>query len=431
MDNNKNKTVPVKEKIHLVVENSDTKKSQEVELEDMTLSMENSSNGPLLKFYDKDHKLIAINQNDGRGFLPSSRYADILSLKENKQVLEFFQAFSNATLSDISKMSQTLGIPREKILSITEAHNSKPKEEEEKVHIQEKNEINKAPAQTHENKIMAKEKQQTPLSQKVDERHTLGDILGVPDDGTLVAVYSTDIENGTQENHTRFSFLIRDKDGNYKECPNLEQIGGVTPSSQIASSKTYDGSRVEQEQVNSLYRVKGSGNIEHIISAKIGPQGSIELGIGQRDRTEGLSNPQTVTQPLKTSSFLYTTREVREAINSTYDGVYQGRDRNDEAFSHTEKCKIGLDEVDGDTRTGHTHEDETNGKSKESPNEIITKVASNILEDNEDIANVYTFHEVVDRLIKNYHNGISEEELESKVEEELSIEASHIPTREH
>ena len=81
MDNNKNKTVPVKEKIHLVVENSDTKKSQEVELEDMTLSVENSSNGPLLKFYDKDHKLIAINQNDGRGFLPSSRYADILSLK--------------------------------------------------------------------------------------------------------------------------------------------------------------------------------------------------------------------------------------------------------------------------------------------------------------------------------------------------------------
>ena len=55
----------------------------------------------------------------------------------------------------------------------------------------------------------------------------------------------------------------------------------------------------------------------------------------------------------------------------------------------------------------------------------------NILEDNEDIANVYNFHEVVDRLIKNYHNGISEEELESKVEEELSIEASHIPTREH
>ena len=49
----------------------------------------------------------------------------------------------------------------------------------------------------------------------------------------------------------------------------------------------------------------------------------------------------------------------------------------------------------------------------------------------EDIANVYTFHEVVDRLTKNYHNGISEEELESKVEEELSIEASHIPTREH
>lgn len=64
----KNKTVPVKEKIHLVVENSDTKKFQEVELEDMTLSMENSSNGLLLKFYDKNHKLIAINQNDGRGF---------------------------------------------------------------------------------------------------------------------------------------------------------------------------------------------------------------------------------------------------------------------------------------------------------------------------------------------------------------------------
>ena len=49
MDNNKNKTVPVKEKIHLVVENSDTKKSQEVELEDMTLSVENSSNGHFIK----------------------------------------------------------------------------------------------------------------------------------------------------------------------------------------------------------------------------------------------------------------------------------------------------------------------------------------------------------------------------------------------
>ena len=175
----------------------------------------------------------------------------------------------------------------------------------------------------------------------------------------MVAVYSDDIENGTTKNNTRFSFLIRDKDGKYKECPNLEQVGGITPDSKVAKSN-YDGSKVQMEQVNSLYRIKSSSNIEYLLTANIGSQGIIELGIGQKDRTRGVngSNLATVTTPLKTSSTYRTTAEVRRDLNGTYDGINQSHERVLEGEIHINRnCETDKDEFDGEYNTGHIHED--------------------------------------------------------------------------
>lgn len=405
---------------------------------DIYISMEDGPQGPVFKFYNKDMELLAINLNDGRGTIPSSNFADKLPPEIIKQFDDFLESLEfrqdnslNKINSDLEKMSEVLGIPKGRIVAVSEAPNKKnnledKKKDDEKIHIKDEDELKKEDktkkqkSPEEEKKLEALEKQQTSLSQKVNDRYTLGDILGVPNDGTLVAVYSDSIENGKQQNHTKFSFLIKDKEGNYTECPNIEQVGGITPDAKVAASSS-KGDEVKTDQVNSLYKIKSSSNIEYMLTAKIGSQGTIDLGIGQRDRTQGVNSNElvTVTTPLKTTSNYYTTPETREALNGTHEGNKQATRRAQEGKAHQdENCKPTKDEFDGEIDTGHTHDEENeNPNAPEITNNELEKIAIEILEESDKISNIYNRNDVINHLkqLLNEQNNISKTDLKNQV----------------
>ena len=333
---------------------------------DIFLLIQGFKKHPIYNFVDKSGNIIATDRGYGHGVLPTKDYADILSAEDLSMMNKFEPSNSHSLYyidNQLDAISKKLRIPKEEILAVSETdefyRNSKEtSENDEKIHLKDdKNDKNTKTSQEQDSKSKAKiealEKQSTDLNQKVSETETLGDILGIHEGGKLVAVYSDSIENGTK-NNTRFTFLLKDADGNYSEIPNIEQAGGINPNTDVAQSNE-NGDNVKKEDVNSIYRIKGPGNIEYLLTANIGPYGTIELGIGQRDKTQGIDESDLVTTTLKTSSTYYTNRQTREAINSSRHGTYQSTKRSNESGKHNDKCEMTKDEVDGIEQTGHQH----------------------------------------------------------------------------
>lgn len=344
---------------------------------DIFLLIQGFKKHPIYNFVDKSGNIIATDRGYGHGVLPTKDYADILSAEDLSMMNEFEPSNSHSLYyidNQLDAISKKLRIPKEEILAVSEtdefSRNSKEtSENDEKIHLKDdkndkkndkKNNKNTKTSQEQDSKSKAKiealEKQSTGFYQKVSETETLGDILGIHEGGKLVAVYSDSIENGTK-NNTRFTFLLKDADGNYSEIPNIEQAGGINPNTNVAQSNE-NGDNVKKEDVNSIYRIKGPGNIEYLLTANIGPYGTIELGIGQRDKTQGIDESDLVTTPLKTSSTYYTNRQTRESINSSRHGITQATKRSTEASKHNAECKMTKDDVDGKEQTGHQHIDQ-------------------------------------------------------------------------
>ena len=365
----------------------------------------------IYRFYNKDGQLLAINFNDEQGILPEEEFADVLTRENLEKLYKFSYSQENSFNKidmDLEKISKASGKPKEEILAVAEtdelSNDSKDSpENDDKIHLKD-DEKKSTTKQTPENKsiIKASEEQTTDLNQNVSGTETLGDILGIHDGGKLVAVYSDSIKNGTK-NNTRFTFLLKDADGNYSEIPNIEQAGGINPNTDVAQSNE-NGDTVKKGNVNSIYKIKGTGNIEYLLTANIGPYGTIELGIGQRDKTQGIDESDLVTTPLKTSSTYYTSRQTREAINSSRHGTDQAPKRADESRQHNGNCPITTAEVDGIEETGHQH----HAKS-----ENYGKIADEILNTNSIISEVYNRNDLIVTLqsVHSENPNLSEERL--------------------
>ncbi len=320
---------------------------------DIFLLIQGFKEHPIYNFVDKSGNIIATDRGYGHGVLPTKDYADILSAEDLSMMNKFEPSNShslNYIDNQLDAISKKSGISKEEILAVSETdefyRNSKEtSENDEKIHLKDdkndkENNTTTKTGQEQDSKSKAKiealEKQSTDLNnQMVSDKDTLGDILGIHEGGKLVAVYSDSIENGTK-NNTRFTFLLKDADGNYSEIPNIEQAGGINPNTGVAQSNE-NGDKVKKEDVNSIYRIKGTGNIEYLLTANIGQYGTIELGIGQRDKTQGIDESALVTTSLKTSSTYYTNRQTREAINSSLAGTYQPTERANELKEHENK----------------------------------------------------------------------------------------------
>ena len=376
----------------------------------------------LLKFYDSNGNVIAVD--NGINIVPSFKYLRFFS--NNKNVLDenskgenidtLFILREYATREGISldsaakeldkeldEIAETLGISKEKITSVTELENIK-ENKKEKTHLNENEKDKKSNIKEEEKDYPLKNissKQRASLSQKIDGIHTLGSILGVPSNGELLVVFSDDIYKN--ENSTRFSLLIKDSKGNITKPKNLIQTSGIH-SSLNAVESNLDGSEVTSKTVNSSYRLKGTNNIEYMITTKIGTYGNIELGFGQIDRTQGTNKngADIITIPISTDNTTFQAkREIKDSLVSPRDGLDKAVSRNDEMREHKKaNCtKLDYTNVDGDKDTGHQHDD-NQLENKNDLTSTINMMIERIYNDNPDMKS-YSKEELTKSIINN------------------------------
>lgn len=339
--------------------------------------------GNSITIYYNDDKPIAYDFDDGRGLFLSKKYSSmenssnfpyqykftktIAELEKFEKDLESSAQSMNISkeelienmkenISELDKMSKVLGTSKENIhaASSYSLPTPKDKKDDEKIHLEEKTTSTNTNEQLNrqENDDNPNIKQEADLSQKVNDKYTLGDILGVPEEGKLVAVYSSAVENN--KNNTRFTFLIKHPDGHYSSCENLQQIGGKAPTNDVFVSNR-DGSNVEKTHVNSAFK---TANGKYLLTAKYGTMGELDLGISQAAEREA-TNKQAITEyNLKTHNNYNTHLDVKEALLSYHSEKYRADKRSKEAkdFStivdENGNIKMTLDNIDGDTSTG-------------------------------------------------------------------------------
>lgn len=393
-------------------------------------SKSNPNRNDLLKFYDSTGNVIAIY--DGINIIPSLKYSKYFHgenniLGENSKgenidalfILREYATREGLSLDkaakeldkELEELAEALGISKEEINSVTSIDNLDEDEIEngkDKIHLKDEKEndkkkqkgIKEEPQEEKEDPFKSiSVKQKASLNQKIDAYHTLGSILGVPSNGELIVVNSKDIHNN--ENHTRFSFLIRDNHGNLTQPKNLEQIAGNHSSLSIAESDR-TGEKITDKQTYSTYSIKDSNSIEYVLTTNIGPHGEIQLGFGQIDKTRGVNSEESrvITVPIETNNTFYrTTTEVKKDLVNPYDGTRQSTERVHEYEKHeVAKCQnISSKDSDGKEDTGHTHGDE---QAINDINSTIDMIAERIYASNPDMR-TYSKKELMENIKNN------------------------------
>ncbi len=310
------------------------------------------------KFYDSDKSLIAWSDKDGNLFIqndgriyPLEDFAkDDLSFLGQFRSLSQENGYSLTEYDEhLEKVAKVLGLSREDIKSMSEV-DLKDKvgdKADPQIDLDDKNKDTEHTASNKNALDSVNSKQEIDLNIKVDDRYTLGDILGISSGAKLIAVYSDSIANN--KNTTRFSFIIQNSDGSLEPADMLEQVGGKDSDKSIYETNR-DGSEVEKQSVNSSYAIDSPIVKNGIITARIGSMGYIEVGYGQMDRT---SHRDAFTQELETEHTRYTTREVREEFSSE-NGIDNVPDNLEEAKSHDRHGRshnLSLADADGKTNT--------------------------------------------------------------------------------
>lgn len=411
---------------------------------DIYISIETvANNKEIIKFIDDKNNVLAWDLQDGNGIIASPYSVDSIINNTNKDIPDLLTQLNNldyqnsVSLNDLDneldKISKQLNIPKEKILSIAKIDNpsieNNNEKDSDKNKIKIKNTSKKDAVKNNEQKNNPNIKQETDLSQKINDKYTLGDVLGVPDNGKLVCVYSDAVEEN--RNSTRFTFLIEDKDGNFLPCDNLVQTAGTLPTNNIYASN-YDGSDVKKTQINSMYKIKSPyANENYILTCDIGAMGTIDLGFGQAPVTQGTNSKETsiVTAPLKTSSTYNTRPEVKETLNSYKAGKYHADQKSAEADTH-ENCNHNLtvDDVDGNDETGnHNSNIDVDDKINHDTSDD-DKILIEYYNDNKELEQQFFTDEnsFVNYIKKIYPNKTPEEALKSyENEHDYSRELSH------
>ena len=184
---------------------------------------------------------------------------DFLTLDEkymnNKDMLEKLQSIDKDGILNLNKIEQ------ERIEEVAKESGIIAKELEKMSEIDSKKEIEKIST-----------KSEIDTNRKVTDKETMASILNVQDKGykKIAIIYSDKMQDNG--NTTRFSFVGIKEDGTDEKIDTIEQAYGRNPSKEI-NSVNRDGSKVEQEQVNSIYRIKGKKETQ--IAVDIGAMGTI------------------------------------------------------------------------------------------------------------------------------------------------------------
>lgn len=264
-------------------------------------------------------------------------------------------------------------------------------------------------------------KTQIKTNQKVTDKQTMASLLKVKDKNytAIHIIYSDAIENSGS--NSRFAIVGIKEDGRAERIDTLEQAYGTNPNKKIQSLNA-DGSKVEQKQVKSIFKIKGEDETQ--IAVDIGAMGTIEPTLV---RTPAQDNGEAISIPIETYNVRPTTRQTRELMNQ------QRNTRVKEEIQRAEEhkklgCKdVSIKDINDDTN------DDTHNHIQIVP-EYLENCADKILGEDE-IAEIYNRSDVIQKLKENIEksskNLLTEELIEIVTNEmkEAAKEEHQLPQR--
>lgn len=368
------------------------------------------------RYYTEDGEFLGGNNK-------SDQYDFIILAKEHqddKELLESLQKLNKEGELDLNKLEDdrleeialALGISKEEIKRMSEIDADKQIEDKEtdREELEEQEEGKEIISKEKMEKVSAKTEIKT--NQKVTDYETMASLLNVENKGyKKIAIINSDNFKDSG-NTTKFSIVGVKEDGTAERIDTLEQGYGATPTKSI-NSLNRDGTDIEQEQVNSIFKIKGEK--EKQIAVKIGAMGTIETSLV---RTPAQDNQEAISIPIETSNIRYTTKETRELMNEKRNP--RVKEEIERINEHKELgCNPTIKDID-DNEYNNTH------KHMEIDNEYLNKCADKILE-NDEIANMYNRQDVIEKLKKQLELDNKEipetDELIEKVEEQMEQEA--------
>ena len=417
------------------IEQVENKNGVEVKtIKDIFKVIEEMKDGSIVEnYYDDEKNFIAGKAKNGKIYLSEAQLGRDNNIKEQIENMENQAGISlNEIEKQVEEIAKELGVDKEKVLEMSEIdleQEIKEKEkskEEAKITLQEdeKEESKDKKEQKEENKDALEKvqsKQEIDVNKRINERYTLGDILGIERGSKLIAVYSDAIENN--ENSTRFSFIIKKPDGSLEKAKMLEQVGGKQSDKNIYDIN-YDGSEVTKKSVQSSYKIDSSLAKNALITARIGQAGYIEVNYGEMDRT---SHRDALTQQLETEHTFKTREQVREEF-STKKGTDNIKEDLEEIRKHEKNdCnQTTLEDADGDEKTSsHTHIEK----------DELAGAVEKIKKEHPDVERAFTDEEIEARIIKIHEQEKNKKEDIEKITmiagEDLETDAYYIKTKEH
>lgn len=307
----------------------------------------------------------------------------------------------------LEEIATSLGISKEEIKKISEINLEENQKEIEGEKVGKQKEEKEVLSKEEVEEISTKTEIET--NQKVTDNETIAQMLNIQDKGykSIGIVYSDKLKDNN--NSTRFSIVGIKEDGSAEKIDTLEQGYGSNPTKNI-NTINRDGSKVEQEQVNSIFKVKGKKETQ--LAVDIGSMGTIEASLV---RTPQQDNEEAISIPIETSNIKPTTREVRELMNETKNPRI--KEEIERVEEHQEfECEPSIKDIDDNQYNDtHTH--------FEIDEEYLNNCATKILE-NDEIASIYNRTDVIECLKENIEDeNIDTEKLIEEVEEQMEESA--------
>ena len=390
-----------------------------------------SEDGSIVKnYYDEKINCVAGCDKDGKMYPSKNSIAKDVNIDKKIEEIAKNPGISETDIEkEIETIAKFLGIEKEEILTLSKydldkkLEGKEEKNEKLKIKDDEKEKDENEEETTEKNEQILNNinsKQEIDLDKKVDDIHTLGQILGVEAGSKLIAVYSNSIENS--ENTTRFSFIIKKSDGTFEMADMLNQAGGRDSNKNIYEVNR-DGSKVEEKSVQSSYTINSPLTKNGLLTARIGAAGYIEISYGEMDRTQ---HKDALTHELKTDHTKDVTYEVRQEF-SYKKGTENIKDDIKELKEHEEvgHGDATLENADGDPTTGHKHL-KNNEHSAYEPKEAIEEIRKY---EGPNSDNMYEFNdeELEERLISLSEKYPNEnlEQLIKRTQEDIAAEYLH------
>lgn len=346
------------------------------------------------------------------------RAVEELLQRVDEKVLEV-NSLENLEKKELEEISEKLGISPEDIKKMSEMDVEDIEQADEELqNVEEKQPDEEKETLSKKEVEKISTKTEISMNQKVTDKATISDLLGVQGDGytKIAVIYSDKLQD--RENTTKFSFVGIRKDGTAEKLDSLKQSHGINSSISIQQVNR-DGSQVEEKQPDSLYTIEGARDGK--LAIDIGPMGTIETSyvrVPEQDNQVGLGIP------IETQSIRPTTNEVRELMNEK---------KNPRVMEEIERADLHQEHGDEEVKIQDIDDNPYNNECKnvEVDNEYFQKCIDGIWTG--DVEAVFTRREVEKSLqnaIDSNMQNLPFEQIVKKVKQELEYDAEMMPSRE-